>query len=461
MTIHSIIIRFFTFYLFVLLFTNAKSQQPVQFQVNNRTLVSTDSVQPFWFTANQHGKIPQNGSFLNVTGLYAGQQHRSEAYSAFSGTWGVDGVAVIGSENSLQLNRLFAGVAYKGWELKGGLYYDSIQYGGLSTSNGNLARSGNARPVPSLKFSTLGFIKLPIFRKWLRLKAEYEEGLLNDQRFVENTHLHHKSLYGKFRIFEKFYLTTGLEHFVMWGGTSPVYGELPGWDNYFRYVFALPGNSDFPETDQKNISGNQLGTYQLELEKHFSDFTARIYVSHPFEDNSGINLHNLPDNLIGLHIQRSIEFPVISDFLYEFTNTRQQSIRTSADRENDSYYNHGVYRSGFTFHQQVMSSPLFFPVQVKNGISEGILSNRFFAHHVGMKGFATDFISWKGMLTYVEHWGTYGKPYTQYQKNLLGLLQVDFIKPGFPLELGLSVAGDVVNTTGKNLGIQLSVSKSW
>lgn len=449
-------------FLLMLIFSGiVNAQQPLQIQISNSTFAATDSVQPFWHTANQHGKIPQNGSFFNVTSLFVGQDHRPEVKTGFSATWGINGIAVFGSESLFQLNRVYAGMAYKGWELKAGLFYDSIRFAGLSTSNGNLARSGNARPVPGIRFSTMGYKSFPFFKKWLRFKAEYDEGLLNDERYVDGAHLHHKSLYGKFRLAETFHFTLGFEHFVMWGGNSPVYGELPGWENYLRYVFALPGNGDFPETDQRNISGNQLGTYQVELEKRFSQFTTTLYLSHPWEDNSGLNWRNWPDNLIGLHIQINREKPVISDVVYEYINTRQQSIRDSMDKEYDGYYNHGVYGSGFTFHQQPMSSPLFFPVKMVDGVSAGIQSNRYFAHHLGMRGFLNEQLQWRGLLTYVEHSGTYATPYQKKQKNILGLLEVNYISSDFPVELGLSVAGDAVNTTGKNLGVKLSVRKSW
>lgn len=451
----------FVFVLALIFSTFVEAQQPVQIQVLNSTLAATDSVQPFWFTANQQGKIPQNGSFFNVTNIFIGQNHRQEVNSAFSTTWGINGVAALGSESSFQLNRIFAGVAFKGWELKAGMFYDSIRYAGLSTTNGNLARSGNARPMPSIRFSTLGYKSLPFFKKWFRFKAEYEEKLLNDERYIDAAHLHHKSLYGKFRLSEVMNFTLGLEHFVVWGGTSPVYGDLPGWDNYLYYVLALPGNSDFPDTDKKNISGNQLGTYQLELERRFQNFEATLYVSHPYEDNSGLNWHNRTDNLVGLYVHRFKGKPIISDALYEFTYTKQQSIRNSSDREYDSYFNHGVYRSGFTYYGRVLSSPLFFPVKMIDGVSAGIQSNRFFAHHLGVRGFISEHLQWRGLITYVEHFGTYQQPYQTAQKNVLGMLETNYINPDFPVELGLSVAGDAVNTTGKNLGIQLTIGKSW
>jgi hypothetical protein len=261
----------------------------------------------------------------------------------------------------------------------------------------------------------------------------------------------------------------------MWGGTSrnEAIGKLPeGFDDYWRYVLALPGNDNFLETDQLNISGNQLGTYQLEVVKNFSKLTATFYLSHPFEDNSGLNLHNWPDNLLGLHLKTNKEGSFITDILYEFTNTQQQSISDSIYwfdensgkwkmREFDNYYNHGIYRSGFTYMQQTMSSPLFFPLKMNDGISMGIRSNRFFAHHIGACGYFSENLRWKGMITYIQHLGTWSEPYEINQNQISGLFEVHFAKHGFPVELGISTAADFDQDKGKNMGFNLSVSKNW
>jgi hypothetical protein len=459
----------------ILLFTFSfsKAQNPLQISVSNTTLAATDSVQPLWFVANQHGKIQSKNSFLNISELIIGQSYKNRAKSKLGYTWGADLIAAFGNSNYYQTNRAFAGVALNGWELKGGMFYDDVKYAGLSTSNGNIARSENARPVPKIGFSTLGYKPVPFLQNSLSFKAEYDEGFLNDERYVDGAHLHHKSLYFKIHTASTWNFEIGFEHYVMWGGTSsnPNIGELPeSWNAYWHYVFALPGGDDFPQTDKKNISGNQLGTYQLKFEKYLPNMKINLYISHPWEDNSGLNLHNWPDNLLGIHFDLNNKKALVTDILYEFNNTRQQSIKDSVYywdensdkwkiKEYDNYYNHSIYRSGFTYQQQVMSSPLFFPVNKSNDISTGIQSNRFFSHHIGAKGNITESIKWKGLLTYIQHLGTYSKPYTQNQKQISGLLEVQYIDPDFPVELSISSAADANNITGNNLGIRFSVVK--
>jgi hypothetical protein len=429
---------------------------------------------PFWFVANQHGKIQQNNSFLNISEIAIGQNYQNSNTTKLGYTWGGDLAAAFGESNYYQVNQAFAGLSVKGWELIGGLFYDEIRFAGLSTSNGNLAASGNARPVPKVRFATQGYKPFPFWQNWFSFKGEYEEGFLNDERYVDDAHLHHKSLYFKFQTSSAFNFRFGLEHYAMWGGTSKNenIGELPGWENYWSYVFALPGGEDFPETDQQNISGNQLGTYQFEFEKDFPEVNITAYLSHPWEDNTGLNLHNWPDNLIGLHVKIKNRKNLVTDVVYEFTNSRQQSIRDSIyswdettgkwkRNEFDNYYNHGIYQSGYTYQQKVMSSPLFFPVSISDKISSGLRSNRFFAHHLGMKGNFSDFIAWKGLLTYIQHLGTYSNPYSESQKQISGLFEVQYINPDFPVQIGVTTAGDAGNHSGKNIGFQLILAKKW
>ena len=160
-----LIISFFLFTFFI-----SKAQNPIQISVSNTTLAATDSVLPFWFAANKHGKIQSKNSFLNISEIIVGQAYKNTPASKLETTWGGDFIAAFGKSNYYQLNRAFAGISLKGWELKGGLFYDEVKYAGLSTSNGNISRSENAKPIPSIRFSTLNYKPVPFLQNWLSFK---------------------------------------------------------------------------------------------------------------------------------------------------------------------------------------------------------------------------------------------------------------------------------------------------
>ncbi len=464
-------------YIFSLfLFLNQlKAQTDTHITVSNSTLVSTEN-QPLWLWANHDGKIRYGNRFLNLTDIgFSGLNYSKDSTSFLIA--GTDLVAGLGDRTQyLQANEIFAGINLKNWEIKGGLWVNEMQLGGLSTSNGNIAQSRNARPHPRISFRVSDYKPLPWIGKRLLFKGEYEEGWLNDNRYVKNTHLHHKSLYLKLKINKNFDLQGGLEHFVMWGGTSQnsTVGKMPDdFNAYLKYITGQSGDSKFPTTDQRNVAGNQFGTYQARITYRFTEWEVMLNLSHPFDDLSGMNWRNWTDNLISIYLTSKDRDRLITDFIYEFTDTHNQSARSDTlyywhegsqtwrKEEYDDYFNHGIYRSGATYQQMAMVSPLFFPVIINNGISYGFESTRFFAHHIGAKGKLNPELAWKGMATFIQHLGTYQNRFTPRKEQLSCYFQIMYISSKLPFEIAIEVAGDKIKTEKDKLGAQLTLRKIW
>jgi hypothetical protein len=454
-------VLFFIFFVSVAV----QAQNVLQVEFKNFTLASTDSLLPFWFTTNRHGTVQSSQSVLNVTGISLEQCYRRKTNASVSYTWGAEVIAGWGESSYYQINRAFAGVAVRGWKLQAGMFYEPEKFRGLSVTNGNLARSQHARPYPMVRLSTRWFKPIPFVQNVLSFKAEYDEGLLNDDRFVKNARLHHKAFFLRFVPAPDWKITGGFEHFVFWGGESSDerIGRMPSdFKAYIRYILGSGGSEDFPQTDQANKAGNQLGTYQLEVQKSFSKAEVTFFLSHPFEDLSGVNWRNWPDNLAGLYVNFTDDPPLVTGLLYEYTSTWQQSIRGDWDRqEPDNYFSHSIYRSGFTYHGNMLGSPLFLPDISDDGRVTKIVSNRFFAHHLGISGKWKSLWKWKGLLTYSEHAGTVGRPFDRNTKQISGLVEVQYIQTGFPVEIGFSLAADAVSNNYRNVGTMLSVTKKW
>ena len=466
--------RYFLFLFLLLAFNVLSGQTNMTFSISDRVMVSGKSHLPFWLWANQDGKIDPNASFLNLTEVSTdGATFLNEGNGARI-SYGTSLVGGLEKESYLQLNKLFAAIDYKGWKLHAGMYYDEKVLEGLSSTNGNLVRSRNFRPYPRIGLGTDGFKELPFFSNWLRFKFEYDEGILNDSRYVDRTHLHHKSVYFQILPDNSWVIEAGLEHFVMWGGTSQndQIGELPSdFKSYLRYITGSNGNSDFVVTDQQNVAGNQYGTYQLQVTKNWTSGYLSLYLSHPFEDLSGMNWRNYPDNMLGVHWHRSVSNAFLTDFLYEFTDTRQQGILDSLYIWNetqsewqikspDNYFNNGVYRSGQTYHKMAMCSPLA-PVRVDDGISTGFSANRFVSHHLGMQGMLTNGLYWKTLFTATRYLGNYSDPYIPEKNQVSGLLEFSCKSQKLPFDVMLSFAFDSGTLYENALGLQLGISKQW
>lgn len=467
--------RLFYIILIFLIATQVNGQTKTEFQLSNTTLVSSGEL-PFWLWANRDGKINSSASFLNLTEFSTRVTGKLKRITGFHYKAGANLVGGLGNESYFHPNQLFAGLDYNGWQLEAGMFTDDLQFNGLSTTNGNLARSRNARPYPKIRFSALTFKPVPGVQNWLAFRFEYDEGILNDNRYVSDTHLHHKSFYFKIQPQRSDWdVQFGAEHFVMWGGTSrdDYIGKMPSdFKSYLLYFFGSMGSDNFPINDQLNVAGNQYGTYQVLFTKQFSTFTASLNLSHPFDDFSGVNWRNWPDNLIGLYVEFIDQEKFISHILYEFTNTRQQSITDSIfswnntkaiwEREpSDNYYSHGIYKSGATYHQQAMCSPLFAPVILKEGISRGFGSNRFYSHHLGVAGTLLNEITWKGLATYTHYLGTYGNPYEPAKSQLSLLLDLKYNGAYLPFDVGLLLAADIGEMYNNSVGAQFIISKNW
>lgn len=457
-------------------FTNA--QKVFDAEVKNSTIIANNDKLPLWLYANKRGKIDQNNNFLNFSEISIWNTRLYENENRIQWNWGGNILYAFANENYFQLNQAYLSIEFKGWQLKGGLFYDPELYAGLSSTNGNLLRSGNARPYPNLHFYTPEYKPLAFIAKWLFFKFEYDEGLLNDNRYVENTHLHHKSIYFLVNSKQNWSIELGLEHFLMWGGTSknPEIGSFPSdFGQYFRYVFKLSVSSDFPEYDQQNAAGNHIGTYQFTFTKHLELLDYSLYLSHPIETRKGLEWQNWPDNLLGIHVNFKDKSHLINNIVYEFINTKHQNLTNSLLDDDDDqlwerefyedYFNNIAYKSGYTYKQMVLGAPLFLNLLEKSddygNTWYAMESNRFMAHHVGMSGHFLNKIRWKGLCTYMEHLGTFHDAFEFKHKQISALLNLQYTNQHFPLILGLEFAFDYGNIIETNFGVQVSLSKEW
>jgi len=440
-------------FIFILFFSIPVFGQ--EFEAGFHSLAGSNKQLPFWIWANQLGRYNRESSTIQNLRLSGAWKTTSK-----NGDWNwevnTDLDLLIGEKTDLRFTVLSTGIDWKSLQLSFGAFHEQEKYSGISASNGNLAATRNARPHPKLR---LGFNRfVPVGVSWFSIYGFYEEGLLNDERYIDHTHLHRKAFYFRIGNAENFSFTGGLEHFVMWGGTHPVYGELPGWESYFDYVFVRKGGENALPTDQANRMGNQFGTYQMEIKKNWNTFSGSFYISHPFDDRSGIELQNYRDNLYGLYFKLHEPDAFLQEFLVEYYYTKHQSGAfhlapqpdgSNSGRGRDNYFNHGVYRSGVTYRQFGMVSPLWGPLTIEENISMGFASTRLSGVHAGAGGHLSPLLKWKSMISYFKHYGNYDSSgedsYMPPRPMLATMVNIDWHVPKKPLELGLTLAADQGN----------------
>ena len=437
------------------LFAKKRNGFTPEVNISQTTLVSSGSDLPFWMVSNSNGvfSLHHSGYLLFQAGLKRGLER--DSLKKWGYTYGTNLVLGQAGSSDFFPNEYWLGLRYHSFILKVGAEAEPVRYGGLSSTNGKMYNSGNARPVPGLSLSTNGYIPFIFAKSWLSYRGRFEEGMLWDDQAVTGAHLHHKNLYAKAVVSPTLSVSFGLEHYVFWGGNSTVNGQQPGFSEYFRYIFGLKGGTEATLSDQENVAGNQLGSYNLEVKKEWKNMTASFYWNHPFEDKSGMELVNLPDGLWGIHLSKKDKSALVTDFVYEYMYTLNQSgsyhlqpAPTPSDpnrrtgRGMDTYFSHGLYTSGFTHYQNMMGTPLFVPVIGADGISTGFSSTRMWMHHMGISGALGGGFFWKSMLTLSRNFGNYSAPLPNPLNECSVLAECRYLSSKLPFELKGGVAAD-------------------
>lgn len=430
------------------------------------SLASTGNDLPFWFTHNQHGKYTlQGNTYQLMEASLNGTKHFKNSYFLDVGFHAVSGYS---KKITSHFNQLYAAGGNKWVAVKFGYFSDEEELGGLSSSNGSIIRTINSRPYPKIRFETNGYLPVWFWENHFFIKAEYDEGVLNGERIIELPHLHHKLLAFQFKGNSSFQLSAGLNHYVFWGGNSPVFGHLPDkFSDYLLYVTGKSGDSEFLETDQVNVAGNQLGDYFLEVKKVFGKGEVELYISHPFEDHSGMELDNYKDNLYGIGYFSNNKDALINGIVAEILYTKHQSgyahIVTGPKelrvRGRDNYFNHGIYSSGFTYMEMAMCSPLFYPVTTEeSGKVTGFENTRIIAYHLGISGSLSPDLSWKSFITFTNNFGTYSMPYSPPKKQVYSLAGIYYTSKNRKNEFSLEISSDKGQLTPNKSGLKFSYS---
>lgn len=459
--------HFLILILFISTFLYTHSQS-FDASIQTTGIVGSANSLPFWMTHNQLGRYSSTGNFQELTeGQFSGSTH---VLGNLSLSYGTD-LALLISENGMdpKIIQAYLGLSGKVIRIQAGAFADEELLGGLSSSNGDLLRSLNYRPYPKVRLSTPGFIPFLFAKSWLRFNAEYDEGLLTDERVIDKPHLHHKSLMVQFLPHSTTRFTVGINHFVVWGGRSEEVGQLPhSLNDYIRYITGTAGDDDFLETDRMNVAGSQLGSYIFSAEKDFEKFHIQLRVSHPFEDASGMGFENKKDNFYTFHWRKNQKGTLLDEFLIEYLYSKHQSGDPIVQVENgiptqhalggDDYFNHGSYHTGFTYLEQSMGTPLFEPLRYRtDGKVIGLGNNRVSAFHLGAKGTLSKALSWKTLVTYSRNFGTYYYPINPFRKQFASYAELGWKSSVHPLHISGLLGYDSGELLPHNLGIGIQV----
>ncbi|BAX78619.1 capsule assembly Wzi family protein [Labilibaculum antarcticum] len=451
----------------ILCFVNLTyGQKKVNYELGATTNISSKSNLPFWSVSNQNGRIPNENSL--VTDLSVFTQFTNSDASDFDHEFGLSLSGSIADDVDGMISQAYGRFRWKKLQLSVGSRYEDIQFDNLSAINGNLFLSNNARPIPRISIGTQDYWELPYIGDWVSVKGMFSEGIMLDDRYVANTRVHYKNVYVKLGGDRKLNLVLGFQHYVQYDGRSsdPEIGEIStNLENYARMLVAKGGTEGQLAGEVENALGNHLGGWDIHVHYKTEKVDWELYRQTMFEDHSGIYITR-PDGVTGLFARFKAEKALVQSVMYENYYTKYQSGSLAGVKPDgglytgrDSYFNNGIYRSGWTHYGRTLGIPFFTPKEVnEDGFTLGVSNNRIVAHHLGIKGHLFHKVPYRTLISYSQNWGTYGNQ-EGVREQLSAMLELQLPKNTLPFEMSFAITMDQGEMYKDNVGCFLRIYK--
>lgn len=448
--------RLFFSVIFLFLFSLTSYAQVIDYDLDFEgaaQLYSGDR-SPFWFHTNTNGRIDEKTNLFALLRSTAIVDLDENTYFEA----GVGGLFKNGYEDGFVLDEAYLALIGKKAGAIVGKKHNEDLFQGLSASNQNILWSQNAPAIPSLKF----FTPEPWFINkdhGIGFMANLEEYLLDDNRYVEDTWLHHKSFYIIYQTKRNFRIALGVQHYVQWAGVSPEYGQLP--NSLADYVKVVTGTSGDPVGGEEvNALGNQIGSYEIKLKTKIRDLDFQFLYNHIFEDASGMKMGNFPDGRYAFYVEDNRDSfwgtPWLKAFMYEFYYTKNQSRdRMSSNVDGaDNYFNNNLYRSGWTYRNRIIGVPFILLNENRFRVGTNIIS----VHHLGLKGKILGEVPYRLLLSYRKNYGVKDSFFPQKREIFSSMLEIQLINSDYLLKAQLGA--DINSSEKSNFGIGINFSKT-
>ena len=401
--------------------------------------LGTGGQTPFWATANQYGIMPESSGAL----LVAQASMPYDTSRVVQWHWGASLAGRNDRFSTFQVipDELYGGIKWKVLSLNLGIWHRDKSFlasdpllGSISSTSGNIAWSGNSRSVPGYEIR-LSPWSVPGTKGVLELMAAFGDYRTIDKRYIQGPWLHNTAFGFRINI-QRFSLLLGIDHWSLWGGTSPDYGRMSfSFSDYIRVCLGMPGSSRHTLSDQLNVYGDHRGQEFITFSWKGNGWRLTLQDNIPYDDMSGIRFQNFPDATYTLNFSFDDKNKWVSDIAYEFIYTMCQSgpihDRTATPEEiieigvppddffygravpggMDNYFNNGEYKTAWTMFGRTIGTPLILPAGTldgtwnRNQVCLGVESNLVKGHHFGMSGKLFRKIPYKLMLTYFLSYG--------------------------------------------------------
>jgi len=463
---------------FLLLSTVAYAQQTTipKLQVGTTATFASKGYQPLWIESNRFGLLSEEGADL-ATHIGVWNTHTFPAGKHdFRLEYGGNLV------NNRHFNRLviqqgYLKARYGALEFRGGRFEEIVGDVDPLLSTGSLGVSGNALPIPKIGLAFPEYTLVPFTNGWLQVKGLISHGWMGYEQSMKRAWLHEKAFYAKLGN-GPFKIYGGLQHFALWGGQRAHIKLDRTLRGFFDVLFVKEANDGYdPDGVHPNRAGDQRGLLEFGGDLETNTALWHMYFQVPFESGMGIDIRNI-DRLGGLSMTLK-EHHWLDRLTFEFIYTKQMESFQSAELQ--SYYNNGLYASGWEYQYRSIGTPLFLnryrgsnflPFEAvdwstNNDRSMGnmnFINNRIVGGHIGMLHRYAPGISGRTMLTFTRNFGTHleSNPITASPRNQAYTLHEVTVAlkrvPGLSLSAGVAVdAGGLYDNVGGLLGIRCDI----
>jgi len=399
----------------------------LQIQAGTNATIASKDYQPLWLVSNRFGVIEDRKSDFSSHFRITNSNRLGSPVSIYDDndqgvyfSYGAD----IYNNNQFKDNivqEAFIKARYKKLTFSGGRFKQIIGEVDPDLSSGSLGVSGNALPITKINLA-LEYTDVPFTNGWIQFKGLFSHGWMGEDQFMKHAFLHEKNIY--FRIGKnKLKLYGGVQHYAVWGGSRPDYfatdRSLKGWLNVVTGIEINDGS--VVDGSAPNRPGDQRGVIEVGAEWENDDVKFQVNNQTPFDSGQGIDIRNI-DRLLSLNITNKVEDGIFKKFTFEFIHTTQ-SNDFYAIRYRESYYNNGIYRTGWEYNDRIVGTPLFTnrwrsskyfdsikpydwsaPVQDSNGL-DNIINNRIIGAHIGTLLALSENISSRTLITYTKNFG--------------------------------------------------------
>lgn len=447
-------------------------QDSLKLSVSTTATAASKDFLPFWLVANRYGTIKDRKSDVS-TNIYLANEHTTRNQN-FSISYTFD---LYNNNHFRDFTVVEANVkaTYKGWQIRVGRYREIIGEVDPTLSTGSLGLSANALPIPKISIAVPDYKEVPFTNGWLQFKGLLSHGWMGKDRYYES-YLHEKAFFlrigrGKLKLFG------GAVHFGEWGGKRGNFSLDRSWTGFWDVLLvkeANDGSTPSWSNRRPNRAGDQRGTLEFgaNFETNYGDW--HFYNQMFFESGTGIDIKNI-DRLAGLSLTFKDRKKKIKKVLAEFIYTKQME---DYGKERQSYYNNGLYKTGWEYKNMIIGTPLFvnrvrgshfLPIEPydwqRNEAIEGkingnsnIVSNRIVGVNIGAEYEPFHRFYFKTLLTYNVHFmdrSAIKKIVNNRYRQFYSLQSVSYL-----LDSRWQLTGEVAWDTGQfygNFGLGLGV----